>query len=79
MGTKQGRMTEEEYTHEYYRMMRASYRDNRQRWDEVLNLEEIIVACSSRADSFCHCYLLTDMLVRCGAEYVGDIRSLDDI
>jgi uncharacterized protein YeaO (DUF488 family) len=79
MGSKQGRNTDEEYTRQYTELMRQSYKSNRQRWDEVLNLDEVILACYCKADSFCHRYLLKDMLVKCGAEYVGEIRSLDDL
>ncbi len=74
MGVKQSRMSEEEYTHEYSEMMRVSYQDNSQRWDEILNMEEVILSCYCRADLFCHRYLLKDMMVKFGGEYVGDIR-----
>jgi len=79
MGVKESGISEEEYTREYLDRMRASYRNNRQRWDEVLGMEEVILACYCRPDSFCHRYLLKDMLVKCGAEYVGEIGSLDDL
>lgn len=79
MSSKQGRITDEEYTRQYTELMRQSYKVNRQRWDEVLNLDEVILACYCKADSFCHRYLLKDMLVKCGAEYVGEIRTLDNI
>ena len=79
MGVKQGRMSEEEYTREYYERMRESYRQNRQRWDEVLSMEEAVLACYCRAGSFCHRYLLKDMLVKCGAEYAGEVRRLEDL
>ena len=79
MGYKQRRISNEEYKQGYYDMMRESYRKNRQRWDEILSIEEVILACYCRADSFCHRYLLKDMLVKCGAEYRVEIRSTDDI
>ena len=78
MASQQGKMSDEEYTIEYYDMMRRSYRDNRSRWDEVLGMEEVFLACYCRADSFCHRYLLKDILVKCGAEYVGEIRDEED-
>ncbi len=42
-------------------------------------MEEVMLACYCRAELFCHRYLLKDMMVRCGAEYVGEVRSLDDM
>ena len=79
MGSKQSKITDEEYTRQYIELMRQSYRANKQRWDEVLNLDEVILACYCKADTFCHRYLLKDMLVKCGAEYTGEINTLDDI
>lgn len=66
MGVKEGKISKEEYTQEYYEMMRKSYRINRQRWDEVLGMEEVILGCYCRAEEFCHRDLLRDMLVKCG-------------
>ena len=79
MGVRQGKITEEEYTRQYYGLMRQSYRENRGRWEEVLGLEKVVLACYCRPDTFCHRYLLKDMLEKCGAEYAGEIRSLDDL
>jgi hypothetical protein len=60
-------------------MMRESYRKNEERWKEILSMFEVILACYCRGNSFCHRYLLKDMLVKCGAEYAGEIKSLDDL
>lgn len=79
MGSKEDIIADGEYTRQYTELMRQSYKTNRQRWNEVLNLDEVILACYCKADSFCHRYLLKDMLVKCGAEYVGEIQTLDDI
>ena len=45
-------------------MMRQSYRENSQRWDDVLGMDEVILGCYCRADEFCHRNLLREMLVR---------------
>lgn len=41
MGYKEDKITEEDYVQEYYKMMRASYRNNRERWGKIPNLEDI--------------------------------------
>lgn len=79
MKHKEGKITDDEYTSLYTDMMRKSYKENRGRWDEVLSMDEVILACYCKADSFCHRYLLKDMLVKCGVEYIGEIRTLADI
>ena len=79
MGSKEGRITQEEYTRQYYDLMRKSYRQNRERWDEILAADEVILACYCRADSFCHRYLLKDMLMKSGAVYVREIEARRDI
>jgi len=70
---KKGLMTYEEYTKEYYRLMRNSYKNNRKRWDEILNQDEIVLVCFCKAGSFCHRYLLADMLVKLGGIYKREI------
>jgi len=75
MGYKAGKISEEEYADLYYRLMRESYRKNRKRWDEILSLDEIILACYCRPGSFCHRYLLKDMLMKCGAKSVNETST----
>ena len=60
MGSKQGKITDDEYAKQYTELMRQSYKQNKQRWDEALNLNEAIIACYCKADSFCHRYLLAE-------------------
>ena len=78
MGSKEGKISEEEYTKHYLELMRESYQKNRKRWDEILTMDEIILACYCGAGSFCHRYLLRDILVKCGAEYTREIKSIND-
>jgi uncharacterized protein YeaO (DUF488 family) len=79
MTSKDHNISDEEYTEQYTQLMRESYRQNRKRWDEVLSMDHVILACYCKADSFCHRYLLKDMLVKAGAAYIGEIKTLDDI
>jgi len=71
---KKGLMTKEEYTKEYYNLMRKSYKENRNRWDELLNQDEVVLVCFCRAENFCHRYILAEILVKLGAEYKGEIN-----
>lgn len=75
MGSKENKISQEEYTGQYYELMQQSYRRNRERWDEILAMDEIILACYCRADSFCHRYLLKDMLVKCGSVYIHEMKN----
>ncbi len=79
MGHKKDQISDEQYTREYYTMMRGSYRRNLCRWDEVLLMDEVILGCYCRADEFCHRYLLAEMLVKCGGTYESEIQNLDDL
>jgi uncharacterized protein YeaO (DUF488 family) len=66
-------ITEEEYTREYYRLMRISYVKNRARWNEALAMPRVTLLCYCRKGVFCHRKLLADILVKLGAEYKGEI------
>lgn len=73
MGYKSGKLTEEAYTKAYYSMMRASYRANRARWDELLSQPRVVLVCYCKAGAFCHRTLLANILVKLGASYGGEI------
>jgi uncharacterized protein YeaO (DUF488 family) len=70
---KKGLMIEEEYTKEYYKLMRKSYKNNREKWDQLLNQDEVVLVCFCKKGSFCHRYLLAEILVKLGAEYKEEI------
>jgi uncharacterized protein YeaO (DUF488 family) len=79
MGVKHGRITPAEYTKEYRKMMEESYEKKYFRWEEVLALEKIILACYCRSDNFCHRYLLKDLLIEYGqARYIREIKTIED-
>ena len=71
---KKGLMTEEEYTKEYYKLMRKSYKENKNKWDKLLSQDEVVLVCFCRTEDFCHRYILAEILVKLGAEYKGEIN-----
>ena len=79
MGSKEGKLSAPHYADMYLQLMRDSYRKNRKRWREILEREAVILACYCPAGSFCHRYLLKDMMVKCGGEYAGEIREIEDL
>jgi hypothetical protein len=68
MGHKNLRLTDDQYKDMYYKLMRQSYKINRKEWDELLAKDKIILMCYCYNGSFCHRYLLRDILVKLGAE-----------
>ena len=74
MDYKNGKIDEEEYTLQYYELMRESYRKNRYRWNELLNQESVTLCCFCTQGTFCHRYLLADILVKLGAKYISEIE-----
>jgi len=70
---KSGAITEEEYTKKYYEKMRLSYKNHRAEWDWFLDQPTAVIVCFCKTGTFCHRYLLADILVKLGAEYLGDI------
>lgn len=74
MKTKQGKMTWEEYKSKYRQLMRKSYRENFERWQEILSQEEIVLLCYCQSPQHCHRRLLAEMLVEAGASYEREIK-----
>lgn len=70
---KAGRITEKIYTDLYVRKMRKSYKMYKETWDWLLSQDKIVLVCFCKAGDFCHRLLLADILVKLGAEYLGEI------
>lgn len=74
MGHKRGTVSDEEYIREYLNMMRRSYIENRDFWNELLKREKLVLACYCKKQArFCHRYILAEIFERLGGEIVGEI------
>lgn len=79
MDHKGGKISDEEYTKQYHQIIRkkfsgGSFGEGKILLKEFIEPKErIILACYCRANTFCHRYLLKDMLVKQGAEYGGEM------
>lgn len=61
-GYKGGEYGEEQYTHEYHALMRASYQKHQKKWDGFLMMEEpLAIACYCSPGQFCHRHLLKNI------------------
>lgn len=82
MGYKEGKITDEEYTRQYHQIIKkrwsgGSYEEGKILLKEFMEPKErIILACYCRANTFCHRYLLKDILVKQGAEYGGEVKDI---
>jgi uncharacterized protein YeaO (DUF488 family) len=74
MNYKNGNISQEEYTKQYYNKMRTSYVNRKDDWNWILKQEEVVLVCFCKAGDFCHRLLLADILVKLGAEYLGEIK-----
>lgn len=61
MAHKQGVLSNAEYTAAYRVMMIQSFKDNAERWREVVRGDPVALACYCRPGSFCHRHLLADL------------------
>ena len=78
-GVKSNKITPKEYTKLYYQMMRISYKEHQTEWDELFNHHRNlprILGCYCKYNTFCHRYLLKDILLKCYKKsfYMGDIQ-----
>ena len=73
-GIKYKGLSEEDYIKEYYRLMRISFKNNKERWLEVLSKDKIAIACYCRKDKFCHRFLLKDIFLKIGLKHHIDIE-----
>lgn len=70
---------EEAYIEKFIPLMRKSYQDNRQVWDDLVDMEVVCLACYCKAGKFCHRKLLVDILQKICLyrgiefEYLGEL------
>lgn len=72
MKAKKGLISESEYTAMYRNLMRASYRNYREAWEDVLGRGRVTLVCFCPSGSFCHRYLLAGFFEKLGAVYLGE-------
>lgn len=63
----------EAYTQSYRNLMLESYRDNPEKWHEILHKGLITLLCYCRAGEHCHRYLLADFLLKLGEKEGIDV------
>ncbi len=73
MGYKNGKIDEDEYRESYVSMMRDSYIENTYRWLELLDRNRVVLQCYCSIGSFCHRYILAELLEECGGNYIGKL------
>ena len=74
MGSKEGKISWDEYQKMYRELMQNAYRQHRDTWDNILNRDEVTLVCFCKSDPTCHRYLLADYFSKLGAEYLGERR-----
>lgn len=62
------------YATHYLAAMRRSYVEHRGAWAELLARPEVTLVCFCADPNACHRGLLAGILVRCGAQYLGERR-----
>ncbi len=72
MGSKEGNISWNEYKVMYKELMRKSYRQNKDIWNEVLNRDEVTLVCFCESGTSCHRYLLANIFPKLGAKYMGE-------
>ncbi len=60
--SKAGSCSNDQYTGEFIILMRKSYRDNPEVWNDMISKDEVCIACYCGKGKFCHRLLLVDIL-----------------
>ena len=74
LGSKDGTVSEENYTRQYYDILDYSRRVNPNFWASLLRLEKVALGCYCARGKFCHRHLLVEYLGRITTvNYVAEI------
>jgi len=74
MECKKGKISEEEYTEQYLSLMRRSWQERPNVWQELLSRKRVVLVCFCKPGSFCHRVILAKLLEKYGAVYKGEIK-----
>jgi hypothetical protein len=72
LGSKEGKLSWDEYQQVYRELMQKSYRENSGAWNDVLGRDEVTLVCFCASGTNCHRSLLAGYLEKLGAEYMGE-------
>lgn len=61
-GLHRGTLAPTQYVEQYHKMMQRSWVNNKSRWIEVINSGSVTLCCYCAPGTFCHRYLLQEML-----------------
>lgn len=74
---KKNEITKDEYKARYLSQLRVSYSyvENESAWEYLLSLDDVVLKCYCSPQSFCHRYILADVLSSSfGFKYLSEIR-----
>lgn len=72
MDLKGKRITEKQYTEEYYKLMKRSWHEHNWHWQQLWDTPQVTLVCVCPAGTFCHRLVLAAMLKEMGATYLGE-------
>jgi len=72
MGSKERKISWDEYKQMYRELMQKSYQENLGIWNDILGRDEVTLVCFCASGTDCHRYLLAGYLEKLGAEYMGE-------
>lgn len=56
----------------FTKRMRYSYKKYDKQWLDLLSKSEVTLVCNCKHEKQCHKYILANILVKCGATYMGE-------
>lgn len=76
MRYKESKISKEEYTNEYFRLMRERFSNDKDKFLNILVKPRLVFVCFEKPEeNFCHRYMLANILVNFGAEYAGELNA----
>ncbi len=70
------RIKAKDFKEQYFDQLEASFIQHQYTWDEMLELDRIVLVCSCNASGkACHRHVLIEFLKQFGATYVGKVKA----
>lgn len=70
---KRNNITQSQFTELYYRRLKLSLMAHPDEWEKLLSMEQATLVCFCKSDTFCHRYILANLLQRLtSVDYRGE-------
>lgn len=72
-------LTDEAYTEAYYALLRKRYKENREAFMKIIELEQVTLTCYCSGEGFCHRHLASEVISKIAESLGYQVAELGEV